>query len=107
MNKIDIVTHPDVAGAGPLTPLLRRSPPKAARILLPVWGYSFVRQFLEYGLPTLLAPGNVPGLAAELPTEFVILTSADDEPFISEHAAFKRLEEVCVARVHRIDHIIT
>ena len=46
---------------------------------LPVWGYSYVRQFLECGLPTLLAPGNVPALAAALPTEFIILTSADDE----------------------------
>jgi hypothetical protein len=36
---------------------------KAVQELLPVWGHRFVRQFLEFCLPTLLAPGNVPALA--------------------------------------------
>ena len=36
---------------------------KAIRVLLPVWGEEFVGQFLEYSLPTLLAPGNIPALA--------------------------------------------
>ena len=84
-----------------------RAPPKAAKLLLCVWGYSYVRQFLECGLPTLLAPGNVPALAAALPTEFIILTSADDESFIVEHPAFKQLDSVCKTTIHPIDHLIT
>ena len=42
----------------------RKSPPKEVRVLLPVWGDHFVAQFLYYLLPTLLAPGNIPGVAA-------------------------------------------
>jgi len=32
-----------------------KSPPKAVQMLLPIWGQRFIRQFLEFGLPTLLA----------------------------------------------------
>ena len=77
------------------------------RLVLCAWGYSYVRQFLEYSLPTMLAPGNVPAVATALPTEFVILTSADDESFISEHPTFKRLASICQTRIHTIDHLIT
>jgi hypothetical protein len=85
----------------------RRPPPKAAQCVLPVWGYKFVRQFLEVGLPTLLAPGNIPALAATLPTRFVVLTKLDDESFIRHHPAFRRLSEVCQAEIRLIDHLIT
>jgi hypothetical protein len=84
-----------------------RPPPRAAIIVLPVWGYIYVRQFLELSLPTLLGPGNVPAVVAALPTQFVILTSADDETFIREHPAFKRLLEVCATEIRLIDHLIT
>jgi hypothetical protein len=107
MNKVGFLPRRDVAGGGRLGLQQRRSPPKAVKLLLPVWGFSYIRQFLEFGLPTLLAPGNVPALAAALSTEFIILTSADDEAFIREHAAFKRLAATCVTKIQPIDHLIT
>jgi SAM-dependent methyltransferase len=107
MNKVEVLSRDIVDGRSPAMPRELRSPPKAATLLLPVWGYSYVRQFLESGLPTLLAPGNVPAVAAALPTEFVILTSVDDVPLILEHPAFKRLGAICKATIHPIDHLIT
>ena len=107
MNKVDVLSRDIAEGRRPAMPREQRSPPKAATLLLPVWGYSYVRQFLECGLPTLLAPGNVPALAAALPTEFVILTSVEDVPLIREHRAFKRLGAICKTTVHPIDHLIT
>jgi len=107
MNKVEFLS-PDVEGSRSLVrPRELRSPPKAVQLLLCVWGYGYVRQFLEYGLPTMLAPGNIPALAAALPTEFVILTSADDESFITEHPTFKRLASTCRTKIHTIDHLIT
>jgi len=85
----------------------RQSPPRAIQCVLPVWGYRFVRQFLEVGLPTLLAPGNVPALAAALPTRFIILTRLEDEDFIRNHPAFQRLCQVCDTEIRLIDHLIT
>ena len=105
MNKVEFLS-PDVdSGRRPVVSHELRAPPKAAKLLLCVWGYSYVRQFLECGLPTLLAPGNVPALATALPTEFIILTSADDESFIVEHPAFKQLDSVCKTTIHPIDHL--
>lgn len=106
MNKVDILPRDSLAPRGQ-TNTVRRGAPRAVKLLLPVWGYTYVRQFLEFSLPTLLAPGNVPAVAAALPTEFVLLTSVDDEPFIREHPAFRRLTAVCSCKIHPIDHLIT
>ena len=86
---------------------LRRAPPTAAKLILPVWGYKYVRKFLETSLPTLLAPGNIPALARAIDCEFIVLTSEDDKDFISEHGAFKRLSDICRTRIRTIDHLIT
>lgn len=85
----------------------RSTPPTAIKLLLPVWGYRFVRQFLEAGLPTLLAPGNLPALASTLPCEFIILTSEDDEPFIRLHPTFRAASGICRTDIRLIDHLIT
>jgi hypothetical protein len=107
MNKVEFLP-PDLRdGGSPVRTHELRSPPKAVRLLLCAWGYSYVRQFLEYSLPTMLAPGNIPALAAALPAEFVILTSADDESFIGEHPTFRRLASICTTRIHTIDHLIS
>jgi len=106
MNKVEVLPR-EAVGRSPVMRHERRAPPLAIKVLLPVWGYSYVRQFLECGLPTLLAPGNVPALAAALPTEFIILTSSDDEAYIREHAAFRRLAAICEAKIRPIDHLIT
>jgi hypothetical protein len=107
MNKVEFLSSDVRGGASAAGPHELRSPPKAMRLLLCAWGYSYVRQFLEYSLPTMLAPGNIPALAAALPTEFVILTSADDESFIIEHPAFKQLASICQTSIHTIDHLIS
>jgi hypothetical protein len=99
-------TERDRAADAGLTPL-RRPAPTSVKLLLPVWGHRYVRQFLEVGLPTLLAPGNVPALAQSLPCEFTLLTSAADESYIRSHPAFRRLAGTCRASVQPIDHLIT
>src|SRR5690348_4082139 len=84
-----------------------RAPPQRAVLVLAVWGHRFVQQFLDVGLPTLLAPGNVPGVATLLPTEFVILTGMRDEVMIRNHAAFALLSAACTVRIQLIDELIT
>ena len=107
MNRVEFLSPDAEAGRSPVKTRELRAPPKAVKLLLCAWGYSYVRQFLEYSLPTMLAPGNIPALASALPTEFVILTSIDDEPLISEHATFRHLSSICSTRIHGIDHLIT
>jgi hypothetical protein len=84
-----------------------KSPPQAVKLLVPVWGSRYVKQFLDFSVPTLLAPGNLPSLAAKLRCEFEILTSVDDESYIRKHPAFARLSELCTVTIRYIDHLIT
>jgi hypothetical protein len=80
--------------------------PTAARVLIPVWGHEFVRKFLDRSLPTLLAPGNLPAIAAVLPTEFIFLTLERDKPDIREHPAYGQLATVCAVRFEEIDDLV-
>jgi hypothetical protein len=85
----------------------RSRSPSAIKIIMPVWGVRFVSQFLEFTLPTLLAPGNVPALAKALPCQFTVLTSAKNVHLLREHRTWHRLEQVCHADVELIDDLIT
>jgi hypothetical protein len=80
---------------------------KSARVLLPVWGSEFIGQFLDHSLPTLLAPGNIPAIAAALTTRFVLLTRAADEPTFRAHPAFRHLARVVEVEFLSIDNLIT
>jgi hypothetical protein len=84
----------------------RRSPAKACALLLPVWGVDFLRQFLDFCLPTLLAAGNVPALAEALPTRFVLLTRSCDVPLVLEHPAWQQLARLCEIEIQPIDDLI-
>jgi hypothetical protein len=76
-------------------------------LLMPVWGYRFTGRFLEFCLPTLLAPNNIPALARELPCRFVLLSSEGDVPLIRAHPAWHRLTQICGADIELIDDLIT
>jgi len=84
-----------------------RSPPKQIRIILPIWGAQYVNLFLNYSLPTLLAPGNVPALAADLPCRFVIMTKEADVHLFRGHPAAARLQTICAVDIRIIDDLIT
>jgi hypothetical protein len=84
----------------------RRPPAKTCALLLPVWGVEFLRQFLDFCLPTLLAAGNVPALAEALPTRFVLLTRSCDVPLVLEHPAWQRLARLCETEIRPIDDLI-
>jgi Methyltransferase domain len=86
---------------------VQRPPPKKVRCLLPIWGYDYVRKFLTVALPTWLADGNLPAVSRMLPTEFVFLTSREDELYLRAHPAFNRLCAICETSVHFVDHLIT
>ena len=81
--------------------------PQAVRLLLPVWGQRYLRRFFEFSLPTMIAPGNIPALAAALPCTFVFLTSAQDAELIAEHPGYRHLRTICRTEIVPIDDLIT
>ena len=84
----------------------RRPRPKYFCVLLPVWGGSYITQFLECSLLTLLADGNLPALARALPTRFAFLTRKEDETTIRAHRAYLGLRQVCAVEFLPIDDLI-
>lgn len=82
------------------------SPPSALEFLLPVWGPRHIGSFLDFGLPTLLAPGNLPRLSKLLPCSFVVLTRRAEAPIFLRHPACRRLGELCKLDVQAIDDLI-
>jgi hypothetical protein len=80
---------------------------KQITLLMPVWGYQFIGRFLEFCLPTLLAPNNIPAIARQLPCRFVLLSSVADEPIIRSHPAWQKLERYCACEIRSIDDLIT
>src|SRR6202795_461339 len=80
---------------------------KQITLLMPVWGYQFIGRFLEFCLPTLLAPNNIPAIARKLPCRFVLLSSAADEPIIRPHPARQKLERHCACEIQSIDDLTT
>ncbi len=60
--------------------------------MIVLWGERFRNYFLEYCLPSLLAPGNIPALATSRPSKFLIATRPEDWAAMRETAIFRKLE---------------
>jgi hypothetical protein len=80
--------------------------PTAIEFLLPAWGFHHIRTFLDFGLPSLLAPGNLPALSRTLPCSFVILTRREDVPILLQDPGCLRLGEFCKLDIQTIDELI-
>ena len=60
--------------------------------VLVVWGEQYRNYFLEFALPSLLAPGNIPAITGVRPSKFLIATTAADWDAMHETAVFRELE---------------
>jgi hypothetical protein len=73
---------------------VRLSPPNRKRkfqLVTAVWGKWFVDVFLKFGIPSLLAPGNIPRLCANGQGRYVIFTRRSDAQRIAASEAYARL----------------
>src|SRR3954470_10855576 len=84
-----------------------RPPPKDIQILLPVWGECYTRNFLELCLPSLLAPGNLPGLTRLGPCTFVLLAPLRDAEAIKQNSLWALLRLCCAVRIQYIDDLVS
>jgi hypothetical protein len=65
----------------------------------PVWGAGHVGLFLNVGLPSLLAPGNLPGLTGTPDNRYLIYTQPDYEKDIRASDAYRRLATVVTVEI--------
>jgi hypothetical protein len=62
-------------------------------LVLVVWGETYRNYFLEYCLPTLLAPGNIPAVARKRPMKYLMATTRKDWDAMRSTAIFRAMEE--------------
>lgn len=77
------------------------------KFLTVVWGKAYIRRFAELALPSFLAPGNLPALAAVTDLEVVIMTQSQDVGHFEDHDCFRKLRAICPVRFVAIDDLIS
>ena len=70
---------------------------------VPVWGDSYVRTFLQYSLPSQLAPENIPSLEGQ--HSYTIYTTNEDRERIASSEAFKALQRTIEVDIHTIESV--
>lgn len=77
------------------------------RMLVPIWGSSYIKQFCELCLPSLLSPRNIPHLVEVFGAVGVsILTRRADYGLFSRYPAFNRLSAIAKVSFVAIDDIL-
>src|SRR5438045_3301188 len=77
------------------------------RLTLPFWGREYAQRVVNFTVPALLAPGNLPALAREFPVEVSLVTEKKLFDFISGSEAYRRLQRCAEVRLVPIDDLIT
>lgn len=77
------------------------------RFLTAIWGARYVEEFARISLPSYLAAGNLPFVAAETALEIIILTSSETLAKFDELPIFRKLKSLCPVRFILIDDLIT
>jgi hypothetical protein len=80
-----------------------RNRPAAFYLILQVWGEAYTRTLLDYALPALLSPGNIPALAASAPTILKLYTTDPDLARIKASPSFSLLETYVTVQYHSLD----
>src|SRR6185436_4661296 len=76
------------------------------RVVSIAWGEAYVDIFLEFCLPALLAPGNLPALAGHFDCELVFVTESRLFEKVRAHPAFQHAAHFCAPRLVPIDDLV-
>ncbi len=77
------------------------------RIIGYAWGDSYVDELLTLAIPALLAPGNLPAVAAQVQCELVLVSEERLFAKIGDHPSIKKAQEFCPVRLVGLDDLIT
>jgi hypothetical protein len=80
--------------------------PTSFHVVVPVWGEQTIRVFTELALPSMLAPGNIPTLAGQVPVVMTLFTRKVDVSTFEDNPTIKTLRSVVEVRFQEIDNLI-
>lgn len=76
------------------------------RFLTCLWGREHRTRWLALSLPSLMASGNLPALAASTDLDVVVLSDKRSVSLIRGHPAFQRLQKICRVQFLDIEDLI-
>ena len=94
-----------LAGAGTGTEA-RLAGARPTRIIAYAWGEKYLDLMLSFTLPALLAPGNLPYVAAKAPCQVVILTEERFFSRVASHPVVAQVKSFCDVRLVSLDDLI-
>jgi len=77
------------------------------RVITYAWGEHYLDILLSLTIPALLAPGNLPYVAASTSCELVILTEERFFAAVAAHASVMRAKQLCLVRLIALDDLIS
>ena len=77
------------------------------RLITTAWGERYIDELFSLTLPAVLAPNNLPALAAHFDCELVIITEQSWFGRLRSHPVYTRLEQYCSVELRPIDDLIT
>jgi hypothetical protein len=80
---------------------------KRLKFLTVIWGERYVEEFARVSLPSFMAPGNLPALAADRDLEILIMTTKASHPVFERQKAFRKLKKIAPVRFIDIDDLVT
>jgi hypothetical protein len=85
----------------------RESPMRpAARLITPLWGSVYAEKLTSMTLPALLAPGNLPALAAVFDVDVVLVTESKLVDYIRQARSFQRLTTICEVKFASLNDLM-
>lgn len=93
------MTEPAAAAAA-------RGPAEQAVVLVVAWGRLYIDRLAQHAFASLLAPGNLPHVAARMPVTLQIMTRAEDAAYFEAQPQVQRLRAFASVVVVPIDDLI-
>jgi hypothetical protein len=78
-----------------------------ARFISFAWGETHLERLLELALPALLAPGNLPRVAATVPCELVLLIEQGEALRVGNHPSVQRIRRLCPVTLLSLDDLVS
>src|SRR3954449_10217284 len=79
----------------------------AIHIIIPVWGEAYTRCFVQVGLPSLLAAGNLPALRRDAGHLIHVFTTPQDRDVLLSSPAWTRAQDFVDLRLELIGPELT
>jgi hypothetical protein len=84
-----------------------RAIPPRVRLITMAWGERYIEELFSLTLPAVLAPNNLPALAAHFSCELIILTEENWFPRLQQEPVLRQLKRLCSVEFRPLDDLIS